>query len=348
MDIGNKIRQLRYKASLTQEQLAEKLGVTAQSVSKWENAVSMPDISLLPDIAEVFGTSIDELFDLTADQKLKRIENRMDIEEELEPDVFREYEAYLKEQLAAGKEKQQIVSLLAHLYHHRLESYARKAAECAMEAIRLEPDQKDCQWILQKSMGSAVWDWNAGSHSRMIEFWKETVASGNAVTVRPYYDLLDNLIADHRTQEARECLDKMKKLPGFRPFLEPAYAAAIALAEYDEIKADAVIEQALEEYRKDAGMLFEAAQYYARKCDYDKAVSCYEASWEADPARPRFIDALEGIAMIDEIRGEYGKAAGTHQRILDVLRNEWGFTEETVVRETERQIERLRKKERGE
>ena len=42
MDIGNKIRKLRYRTSLTQEQLADMLKVSAQAVSKWENAVAMP------------------------------------------------------------------------------------------------------------------------------------------------------------------------------------------------------------------------------------------------------------------------------------------------------------------
>ncbi len=40
MKIGNKIRQMRIKAGLTQEQLASKLGVSGQSVSKWENEIS--------------------------------------------------------------------------------------------------------------------------------------------------------------------------------------------------------------------------------------------------------------------------------------------------------------------
>ena len=45
MELGKKIKQLRFKAGLTQEQLAEKLGVVPQSVSKWETAVAMPDIN---------------------------------------------------------------------------------------------------------------------------------------------------------------------------------------------------------------------------------------------------------------------------------------------------------------
>ncbi len=57
MELGKKIRQLRFRAGLTQEQLAEKLGLGAQAVSKWENAAAMPDITVLPLLAEIFGVS---------------------------------------------------------------------------------------------------------------------------------------------------------------------------------------------------------------------------------------------------------------------------------------------------
>ena len=127
MDLGNKIKQLRYRASLTQEQLAEILGLSAQAISKWENSVSMPDIALLPTLAETFGVSIDELFDLTTEQKYRRIENRMDVQDDLEPDIFREYEDFLKEQIRTGNNTLKATGLLAHLYHHRLESFAKKA-----------------------------------------------------------------------------------------------------------------------------------------------------------------------------------------------------------------------------
>lgn len=61
MEVGNVIKKMRFKASMTQEQLAEKLGISPQSVSKWENNVSMPDIGLLPSIAEVFDISLMQL-----------------------------------------------------------------------------------------------------------------------------------------------------------------------------------------------------------------------------------------------------------------------------------------------
>ena len=96
MNIGARIKQLRCKVGLTQDQLAERLGISGQAVSKWETAITMPDISLLPMLAEEFGVSIDELFDLTVEQKMNRIEKCMDCEGELSFTLFSEYEEFLK------------------------------------------------------------------------------------------------------------------------------------------------------------------------------------------------------------------------------------------------------------
>lgn len=65
--IGTKIQMLRRNKGLTQTQLAEVLSVSAQSVSKWENNISFPDISLLPIIARYFGITMDELFNYRLD-----------------------------------------------------------------------------------------------------------------------------------------------------------------------------------------------------------------------------------------------------------------------------------------
>ena len=60
--MGQIIRRLRKERNLTQEELAEQLGVTFQAVSKWENDTGMPDISQVVPIAHVFGVSTDVLF----------------------------------------------------------------------------------------------------------------------------------------------------------------------------------------------------------------------------------------------------------------------------------------------
>ncbi len=56
------ILKYRKKSGLSQDELAQKLGVTFQAVSKWENAKAAPDITFLPIMADIFGCYIDELF----------------------------------------------------------------------------------------------------------------------------------------------------------------------------------------------------------------------------------------------------------------------------------------------
>ncbi len=60
--IGKKLYDLRKQSGFTQDYVAEKLGVSAQAVSKWENDIACPDIMTLPKIAEIYGITIDELF----------------------------------------------------------------------------------------------------------------------------------------------------------------------------------------------------------------------------------------------------------------------------------------------
>ena len=59
--LGTRIAALRREKEWKQDELAEKLGVSPQAVSKWENAQTCPDISLLPLLAKILGVSVDEL-----------------------------------------------------------------------------------------------------------------------------------------------------------------------------------------------------------------------------------------------------------------------------------------------
>lgn len=343
MELGKKIRQLRFRAGLTQEQLAQRLGIGPQSVSKWENDVAMPDICALPLLAEVFGVTIDDLFDLTTQQRLNRIENRLDTEEELPQDVFSEYEGFLKGLLASEQYKQRANSLLAFLYWHRMNAMAQKVRVYAKDAIRMEPGVKDCQWTLNMAENHSCWDWNMSNHSRAVEFYREIVDANPGCRL-PYMYLIDNLIADHRADEAESFLERMSRLEDANPVMVRVYGAHIALARFDENKADAIIEQLGKEYPEDEVYLFEAAQYYAKKGEYEKAISLYEKDFEVDAQRPRFTDALDAIKDIYEIMGRYAEAAGTCDRMIELLKNEWHMTEETALKNAHKEKARLLEK----
>ena len=66
--IGKFIANLRKEQNLTQEQLAEKLGVSNKSVSRWENGKCLPDVSLYKDLCHILGITLNELF---AGEKIK-------------------------------------------------------------------------------------------------------------------------------------------------------------------------------------------------------------------------------------------------------------------------------------
>ena len=60
--LSKNLRRLRLEKKLTQEQLANMLGVSVQSVSRWECGNTLPDVMLLPDIARLYGVTIDDLY----------------------------------------------------------------------------------------------------------------------------------------------------------------------------------------------------------------------------------------------------------------------------------------------
>lgn len=70
--IGENIRKLRRRRDLTQEEVAAHLGISPQSISKWERGDGYPDITMLPALANYFGISVDELIGMEEIAKSQR------------------------------------------------------------------------------------------------------------------------------------------------------------------------------------------------------------------------------------------------------------------------------------
>jgi len=112
--LKDKLKKLRTERNLTQEEAAEILGVSSQTVSKWERGLRAPDIELLPKIAILYRCSIDSIFDMESSwdtehenkfkEKLKKLYDKHDFEGvwlawiteiELKPDDFDKYTAVM-------------------------------------------------------------------------------------------------------------------------------------------------------------------------------------------------------------------------------------------------------------
>lgn len=81
--VGKRISRLRREKGITQDEIAEKLGVTPQAVSKWENDISYPDILLLPKLAKILGVTVDHLLseNITNETRVLPKEERKNIDD---------------------------------------------------------------------------------------------------------------------------------------------------------------------------------------------------------------------------------------------------------------------------
>ena len=70
MSIGENVARLRKEKGWTQTDIGKKLGVSNQTVSKWESGMTMPDVMLLPEIAKTFNVSIESLYSKDNDKKI--------------------------------------------------------------------------------------------------------------------------------------------------------------------------------------------------------------------------------------------------------------------------------------
>ncbi|MDY0140008.1 MAG: helix-turn-helix transcriptional regulator [Candidatus Izemoplasmatales bacterium] len=83
MDLGKHIKELRNKNYMTQEVLAEILGTSVQSISRWENSQTYPDISMLPIIANVFDVTIDQLLNYDINTNTNYVQELLSKDEKL-------------------------------------------------------------------------------------------------------------------------------------------------------------------------------------------------------------------------------------------------------------------------
>ena len=109
--VGALLKDLRKKKGITQEQLAEKLGVSGRTISRWETGKNMPDISLLVEIAEFFDVSIPEI--IKGERKSENMKN----ETKEVAETMSDYAKAEKEQLIKSIRNMSIIGLIALLVY---------------------------------------------------------------------------------------------------------------------------------------------------------------------------------------------------------------------------------------
>lgn len=337
MELGKKIKQLRTNKGVTQEALANALGVTYQAVSRWENETTMPDISLLPQISVFFGVSIDELFEFTEESQYERIENMLNEKAALTDMEFENAKCFLEKQIAKESENINALKLLSWLYSHRAKSSNIQAVEYAKRALQLGDTSKSMNNILRDAYGSPHTDWNYRNRHELIAFYYEHLKT-HPDDIRAYRYLLPALIADGRTHEAKEVIEKIKTLE--KPELFFVFDAMILRREGNVKEAENLLNDMVKQFPDSWYTWAIVADFNADDCKYDDAISCYEKSFELQE-KPRFTDSLEATAHIYEIKAEYQKSISTYHRIIELLKTDWNITFGATVNKYLQKVDEL-------
>lgn len=335
MNIGKEIKRLRKQKGLSQNELAEVLNVTAQSVSKWESDNSYPDISQLPAIASFFGISIDELFAYPTDLEYARVEKSIENGEPLSNEMFEHSESFLLEQIKKHPDNHKAVSMLGDLYHFHACRLNDKAVHYAMEALRLKPDNKFDINTLNNASNGAINDWNISCHYKLVENLKSLIRNNPEKSDRVKLYLLDNLIADGELKEASQLLEDN---PGLK--LREIYEAMIVEREKGFDTAKQIYEQLIEKYSENWEILIEVANRMAFHGEFDKAIAVYEQAYEKAP-KPRYTDMLACIAGLHRKLGNHKEAVDAYKRELLLLKDEWNITKGEQVETIKANIELL-------
>ncbi len=337
IEIGKQIRTQRLRHNMTQEQLADALGVSAQAVSKWETGAAMPDIAVLPALSAHFGVTIDELFALTDEAHFARIEAMMENEVLLSREDLDYAVRFLREH-AMGAAEGRCLTMLADLYNQRADGYRSLAADLARRALVVEPYKKDNHSALCRAAHGAVADWNIANHHDLIAFYQRFVQEHPDYR-QGYLWLLDNLIADGRLSEAEQALRRMAAVA--ETYHVPLYRGLIAARRFDEAAARTAWDGMVAAYPNDWHVWSSRADGLVRLCRYEEAVADYRHAIELQEP-PRFTDNYESLAHIAEILGDNAAAIDAYEHVIGILQSDWGMTEGETLEGYRQNIVRLR------
>ncbi len=342
MEIGSQIRALRTQRGITQETLAEKLKVSAQAVSKWERGTATPDIQLLPDLSAYFGVSIDELFALSDDTRMERIQNMLWDERVLNGATVEREREFLLEKGRREPENGEVYRLLADMENQMAYEHEQRASVYAKEAIRRQPDNDSAHNAYVQANWGPYGAWVSMNHHELIDFYKDFVAE-NPTWRAGYLWLLDILLIDNRLEEAKEYCEKMDRAveTGYRTAM---FRGEIAWAEGKREEAFAIWDEMCRQYPEERGSWMRMGDFLARAGRWEQAKAAFRTSMEVQKTKPRYTDGLTSIAHLCEIQGDWEGAIAAHREELQVLAGEWDTTHGEQCDYHHREIARLQGK----
>lgn len=288
------LKRLRVAKKMTQEQAAEALGVSTQTVSRWECNTTLPDVTILPKIAALYCVTIDDLYKETSmayDNYAQRLGSVF--EASGKPEDFLRADMEYRKLMKSGDYTTEDLRLYGILYQQMMQACMEKAEKIFDRVIAQGP-RKDPEvyWSVRRQKGYFLWE--IGRNQEYIEEFLPKVEAGSEelqewiCLIQAYSFAGENEAAWHW---ARKAADKFPE------------SAALHIYTGDLLRA---------------------------MKRYDEAFPHWHRALEMEP---QWCDAAYSMASCYEELGDYGKASEVYTRIAEGLESR-GFDAEVNLPRT--------------
>ncbi|MBE5931621.1 MAG: helix-turn-helix domain-containing protein [Lachnospiraceae bacterium] len=282
-NFSKNLRKLRLEKKLTQEQVAEKLGVSAQSVSRWETGATFPDVMMLPEISSLYGVLVDDLFK--------------------DPTGYGVYENLAGRLLAVYEDTYKHEDFMAAAME-----YERMVKEGTMTA-----DDYRCYGALHARMLQVC-------KKKTLEYLDKALELCEDNDPKLYFMVKYGKVGFRcaHTAEGPQCIEEQLHAVKEHPedsrewaYLEVAYYET---KKYEECYQ--VAKEAIAKFPEDSELYCLAGDACKELGKYEEAYLYWEKRHELDPW---MLDSLYSIAFCREELEEYDKAYEAWMRIADIL-----------------------------
>lgn len=290
MDFPKNLKRLRLSKNLTQEQVATALGVSAQSISRWECGTTLPDVTMLPQIAALYCVTIDDLYKENSVAYDNHAQRLMGIfESTLDPDDFIRADIEFRKLLRSGDYTSKDLRLYGILNQHMMYRCKNEAIALFDRVLQKGPvEDPDTYWSTMRQKGFLL-----------------SEIGRNEETIREFLPLVE---AGSREIQEWICLIQAY---GFGSQNETALRWA---------------KKAEDIFPENASLHIYMGDLYRALKQYDAAFIHWRRAKELEPD---WLDSTYSIGFCYEELGDYEKAYETYCDIVENMSGR-GFEAETV------------------
>ena len=335
LELGNIIKKLRTEKSVTQDELAEYLGISYQAVSKWENGNTLPDITLLPKLASFFGIKIDELFSVDHEDELERVDNIL--KRETMTDRNYSYAKHILDGILQNDpDNTEAVKRYAKVYLSKSNDDLLEAGRMLEKAMTVSPLDVEIYSLYRSVRGGSEYAQHSGNDwfIRVCEPYARKYPQNCEL----YQMLIEAMISMKYFDRAEELLGKAQ-FEGENIYMRDVLLGDLALAKGKEQDAKDIWNT----IPKDNWIgQYEAGERFNRLNEYERAIECFTNAYEAQKV-PHRMDMMYSLAFLYKKLGRYTEAKNEWEKIVETLIKEHNMSEDdNDVLWAKREIEQLK------